>query len=139
MAHLLLRGGDSQASLYRPWCFVLFFVCNTPFSTGSFAVSFQWPILRTLTTRRRNLSFTAINAGSHARAKCYGCRPSISTSNASPAKVQYLRPCSVMCSCQYPVSECHARPSGDVRMLSPKGDRRPWGERLYKNVLKIEF
>lgn len=61
------------------------------FSPKSFAVSFQWPILRTLTTQQRSLSFTAINVGSHARAKCFGSRPSISTSNASPAKVQYLQ------------------------------------------------
>lgn len=50
----------------------------------------QWPIPKTLTTLRRSLSFTAINAGSRARVKCFGFRPNISTSNVSPAKVWHL-------------------------------------------------
>lgn len=51
---------------------------------------FQWPTLKTLTTRQRSLSFTAINVESRAKEKCFGSRPSISTSNVSPAKVRLL-------------------------------------------------
>lgn len=51
---------------------------------------FQWLTPRTRTTRQRSLSFTATNVGSHARAKCFGSRPNISTSNVSPAKVRSL-------------------------------------------------
>lgn len=59
---------------------------------------FQWPTLRTLTTRPRSPPFTAINAGSHARGRCSGSRPSTSTSNVSPAKVRGLQlPGSVAC------------------------------------------
>lgn len=53
---------------------------------------FQWPTLKTHTTLPRSLSFTAINAESHARVKYFGSRPNISTSNVSPAKVWCVQP-----------------------------------------------
>lgn len=84
-AQLPLKAGDSHTCLQR-W-----FSRIASFLPKSFAVSFQWPILRTLTTRQRSLPFTAINVGSHARAKSFASRPSISTSNASPAKVRNPR------------------------------------------------
>lgn len=80
---------------------------------------FQWPTLRTLTTHRRSLSFTAINVGSHARVKYFGSRPNISTSNVSPAKVwclqlPALKACHSLCSPQGPSLPLNPVPGSQV-------------------------
>lgn len=90
------------------------FCRNAFYSHGSFFFFFQWPTLRTLTTHRRSLSFTAINVGSRARGKYFGSRPNISTSNVSPAKVWCLQllgllVCqSVLTSGSVPLTPCQA-------------------------------